>query len=159
VLKASGAAKEVIADVDTPYNKALGRRKSPKIKDDPNTPAGDATVQHSALQTSYENQWANASAYVAILREIPEYQPNDNSLKIPALTTFLAGLQTKSNAVSQTFAPLNQARGLRDRLLYLDEDCVVNIALLAKAYVAGEFGTSSAIYKAIKGLKFKRRGE
>lgn len=28
---------------------------------------------------------------------------------------------------------------------------------MVKAYVAGEFGTSSTLYKAIKGLKFPRR--
>lgn len=157
VLKASGAAKEVIADVDTSYKKTLGRRVKATVKDDPSTPANEATSQHSALQTSYDNQRANAGAYVALLGQIPQYQPNDNSLKLPALNALLNDLQAKSDTVSQTFVPLNQARGLRDRLLYLDDDCVVNIALLAKSYVAGEFGTTSALYRAIKALKFDRQ--
>lgn len=159
VLKASGAAKEVVADVDTSYRKVLGRRKTPKVKDDPGTPANEATAQHSSVQTSYDNQLANAGAYVAILREIPEYKPNDNSLKLPALTALLADLQAKNNAVSATFVPLSQARGRRDQLLYLDPDCVVNTALLAKTFVAGEFGTKSSLYKQIKGLTFRRRGD
>jgi hypothetical protein len=158
VLKASGAAKEVIADVDTPYNKALGRRRTPRIKDDPSTPANEATAQYSASQMSYENQRANTGLYVAILREISEYKPNDPSLTVAALEAFVAGLLAKDNAVSQSFAPLNQSRGRRDHMLYLDDDCVVNIAVLAKAYVAGEFGTTSALYRAIKPLKFLRRG-
>jgi hypothetical protein len=157
VLKASGAAKEVIADVDTRYNKALGRRKSPKPKDESSIPASEGTEQHSSSQTSYENQLANTQAYVAILREITEYSPNDTSLKLPALEAMLADLQAKNDAVSQTFVPLSQARGRRDQLLYLDADSVVNTALLAKAYVAGEFGTKSNLYKAIKGLTFRRR--
>ena len=53
--------------------------------------------------------------------------------------------------------PLSQSRGTRDELLYLNEDCVVNTALLAKAYVAGALGTSSNAYKQIKGLAFRRR--
>jgi len=156
LLRASGARKEIVADADTSRRKVLGRRKSAKIKNDPNTPANDAAASHSAAQTSYEAQTGSFGAYVAILKEVPEYQPNDNSLKISALTALHADLQAKSNAVSSTFVPLSQARGLRDALLYDDEDSVVNIALLAKTYVAGEFGRDSKIFKQIKGLEFKR---
>lgn len=157
VLKASGASKAAVANVDTPYRKVLGRRKIAKVKDDPNTTATEATVQHSAAQTSFDNQLANFGAYVAILREIPEYQPNDNSLKLAALTALATDLQAKNNAVSATFVPLSQSRGVRDQLLYLNPDCVVNTALLAKAFVAGELGTNSNVYKQIKGLKFGRK--
>lgn len=156
VVKASGAAQEVVADLDTSKRKTLGRRKSGKVKDDPSTPQKEANATHSALQTSYENQVGNYRAFLAILAAIAEYKPNDPSLKLPALLAFADELQAKNDGASSTFVPLNQARGVRDRLLYLDDDSVVNRALLVKAYIAGEFGTSSAIYKAVKGLEFKR---
>jgi len=157
VLKASGAAKAVVDDAETSLRKVLGRRKSPKVKDNPATPANEADANHSAAQTSFDNQLGNFGAYLAILGAVPEYQPNDTSLKLPALTSFKADLQAKNDAVSATFVPLSQARGLRDQLLYLSPDNVVDTALLSKAYVAGEFGTNSNVHKQIKGLKFQRR--
>lgn len=156
VLTGQGVATEVIADLKTSKNKVLGRRKSPKVKDDPNTPAGQGTVTHSASQTSFANQRGNYRTFLAVLAAIPEYQPNDPSLKLPALNAFADELEAKDNAVNATFVPLNQSRGVRDGKLYLDDDCVVNRALMVKAYVAGEFGTSSTLYKAISGLKFPR---
>jgi hypothetical protein len=157
VLKASGASKAIIDDAETSLRKVLGRRKSPKVKDNPATPANEASANHSSAQTSFENQVGNYGAYLAILGAVPEYQPNDAALKLTALTTFKTDLQAKNDAVSATFVPLSQARGLRDQLLYLSADNVVDTALLAKAYVAGEFGTNSNVYKQIKGLKFQRR--
>lgn len=156
ILKGAGAATEVIADLDTSKNKVLGRRKTPKVKDDPNTPANEGNVTHSASQTSYANQRGNYRAFLAVLAAISEYQPNDASLKLAALNAFADELEAKDNAVNTTFVPLSQARGVRDGLLYLNEDSVVNRALMVKAYVAGEFGTKSTINKQISGLKFPR---
>jgi len=42
-------------------------------------------------------------------------------------------------------------------LLYLSEDGLINRALLAKAYVKAAFGKDSQLFKAIKGLQFRRR--
>lgn len=157
VLKASGASKEVLADAETSVRKLTGVRKSKVIKDDPNTPANEADNQHSASQMGFDNRLGNLSAYVAILNNVPEYAPNETDLKISALNTLITSLQAKNDAVSTTFVPLSQSRGTRDELLYLNEDSVVNTALLAKAYVAGALGTSSNVYKQIKGLAFRRR--
>lgn len=157
VLKASGASKEIVADLDTSKRKVLGRRKSVKIKDDPNTPENEASASNSASQMSYANQIGNFRAFLAVLDEISEYQPNDAGLKLPALATFADALQTKLDAVSATFVPLSQARGDRDGLLYLNDDSVVDTALQAKAYVAGELGKDSPLYKQIAGIEFRRR--
>lgn len=157
LLKASGASKQILADAETLVRKLTGTRKSKIVKDDPNTPANEADNQHSASQMSFDNRLGNLVAYVAILANIPEYAPNEADLKITALNALIASLQAKHDAVSTTYAPLSQSRGTRDGLLYLNEDCVVNTALLAKAYVAGAFGTSSNVYKQIKGLAFRRR--
>lgn len=156
MLKASGASKDIIADAETLVRKLTGARKSPKIKDDPNTPASEATKQNSASQMSFDNQLGNFGAYVSILANVPSYKPNEADLKLTALKAVSADLEAKTNAVSSTFVPLTQARGVRDQLLYLNEESVVNRALLAKAYAAGALGTGSQLYKQIKGLKFKR---
>jgi hypothetical protein len=43
---------------------------------------------------------------------------------------------------------------VRDQLLYLADDSIVNTARLVKAYVQAALGTQSQLYKKIKGLKF-----
>jgi len=173
ILKASGTAKGLIADAETHYRKVLGTRKTTKTK--AKTPAaspgaaaapgaagdtGAATNNsHSAAQTSYDNQVGNLAAYVAVLANIPSYNPNEADLKVSGLQALVAELQAKNDAVSSTFVPLSQARGQRDRLLYLNDDGVVNTALLVKAYVKGALGTKSQLYKAIKGLRFARQNK
>ena len=67
-------------------------------------------------------------------------------------------LADMNSNVSTTFVPLGQARGLRDQLLYLNDDSVVNTALLAKAYVKGALGSNSQLHQ-IKGLKFTRQNK
>ena len=44
-------------------------------------------------------------------------------------------------------------------LLYLNDDSVVNNALLVKAYVKGAMGTKSQLHKQIKGLTFSRQNK
>ena len=157
MLKASGASKAVQDDAQTNLRKVTGARKSAKIKDNPATPAVEGEKQHSASQMSFENRRGNLSAYVAILANVPSYNPNENDLKVSSLQALMADLDAKNNAVSTTFVPLSQARGVRDGMLYLNDDSVVNRALLVKAYVNAAFGKDSQLFKQIKGLEFKRQ--
>lgn len=158
-LRASGAPTGVVADADIFIVKLSGGRKSPKVKDNPNAPEGDGNGSggsSSASQMSYENQVGNFRSYIELVKNISEYNPNEADLKVTALTAFSAELVTKSNAVSTTTATLNQARGVRDQLLYLSDDSIVNTAKLVKAYVQAALGTASQLYKKIKGLRFDR---
>lgn len=157
MLKASGASKATLDDAQTNLRKVTGVRRSAKIKDDPATPAVEGDKQHSASQMSFDNRRGNVSAYVAILANVPSYNPNENELKVSSLQALVADLDAKNTAVSQTFVPLSQAGGVRDGLLYLNDESVVNRAALVKAYVQAAFGRDSQLYKAIKGLDFKRQ--
>jgi len=136
-LKASGAPKPVTADAETFIRKLSGGRKSPKVKADPNAtptaPAGEGPTTRSSSQMSYDNQVGHFESYIEVVKNVPAYKPNEAELKVAALTAFAADLKDKSNAVSTTSATLNQARGQRDRLLYLDDDSIVNTALLVKS--------------------------
>lgn len=160
LLKASGTSSKVLDDAETLVRKLTGTRKSPKSKavpDDPKTPENEAVISHSASQMSYDNQLGNFGGYVAILKNVPEYNPNETDLKFTGLNATLADLQAKNNAVSSTFVPLSQARGVRDNPLYTGAGCVVNTALLVKAYVNGALGPSSQLNKQIKGIQFQRQ--
>jgi hypothetical protein len=160
-LKASGAPQGVVDDAETFIRKLGGGRKSPKLKDDPATPGNEAAQgeggsggSSSASQMSYENQIGNFESYIEIVKNVSTYTPNEADLKVTALTALAADLTAKSNAVSTTSATLDQARGVRDRLLYLNEDSIVNTARLVKAYVQAALGTGSQWFKKIQGLAF-----
>jgi hypothetical protein len=162
MLKASDPPAGVVDDVKTYKLKIDGTRKSLKTKAkdgaDPAAPGSDGggPGTHSASQTSRENLLGHASAFLAIVRNVASYNPNEADLKVPALEAFIAGLEAKHNAVNTTFVSVAQARNLRDGLLYTNNDSVVNIALLVKAYVKAAFGAQSPLFKQIKGLEFIR---
>jgi len=159
MAKASGADKPVLDDLNTYRRKLSGQRKSKVPKDNPNTPENEANKSHSASQMSYDNQIGNVDAMIALLSNISSYKPNEDELKMASLQAFVAELRAANDAVSTNFVPFSQARGVRDEVLYTGKDCVVNTALLAKAYVSAAFGSQSALYKNIKGLRFHRRGK
>lgn len=159
MAKASGTDKPILDDLDTFRRKLSGQRKSKVPKDDPNTPGNEAGATHSTSQLSYDNQIGNVESIVALLSNIPSYNPNESELKLTSLQTFATELRAVNNAVSTNFVPLSQARGSRDELLYTSPDSVVNTALLVKAYVSAAFGTASQLHKQIKGLTFHRQGK
>jgi hypothetical protein len=157
ILKSSGASVELLADAETFVRKISGKRKSLPAKENPDTPATEATKSHSASQQSYDNQLGNLRSYIEILKNEPLYTPNETDLKNSSLSSFGDELQSKNNAVSASFVPLSNSRGLRDNLLYTNQDNAANIAALVKAYVKGAFGTTSPLYISIKGLRFERK--
>jgi hypothetical protein len=157
-LKASGASKAVADDAEQFVRKLSGSTKKGKTKPaaagEGQTAPAETPATRSSSQMSFDNQAGNFRSYIEILKNVSQYQPNEADLKVTALTAYADDLTTKSNAVSTTSAALNQARGTRDRLLYLDDDSVVNTAKLVKNYVQAALGGDSQLYKKIKGLKF-----
>jgi hypothetical protein len=160
MLKASGADKQTRDRAMSISRKISGQRKNPRPKPDPNadpnTPGSTASTTHSSSQQSYENVVGNFDDLVGLLATVPTYAPNEPELKVTGLRALAADLKTKNEAVNSTFAPVSAARGLRDQLLYSNDDGVVNTALLVKAYVRAAFGPSHQLFKQIKGLEFKR---
>ncbi|MBC8032300.1 MAG: hypothetical protein H7Z16_19610 [Pyrinomonadaceae bacterium] len=158
VAKASGASEAALANLETPLRKLAGVRASAKPKPDPNAgPDAPVDPQHSASQMSFDNRLGSFRSFVALVKELPSYNPNEADLKVTALEAYADDLDAKNNVVITTGVALTQARTLRDQLLYTNADSVVNNALLVKAYVKGAFGASSPLYKQIKGLEFGRK--
>jgi hypothetical protein len=56
----------------------------------------------------------------------------------------------------QILTPANKPWDGLDVSDYLDDDCIVNIALLVKAYVNAALGPDSQLYKSINGIELKR---
>jgi hypothetical protein len=162
LAKASGASKQQLEDLNTFRRKLISKRKAkPKAASEASGEASTSQPQaekaHSSAQGSYDNQVGHVRGYLGALSGLSSYNPNEADLKLPALNGFVDDLQAKNDAVSATFVPLSQARGIRDQLLYQADNSVVNTALLAKEYVKGAFGIKSQLYKQIKGLEFRRQ--
>lgn len=160
LAKASGAPPQTVEDLNSFKRKLSPTRRKKKGNGAPadSTAATEpqAEKQRSSAQTGYDNQLGHLRGYLGVLSTLSSYDPSEADLKLPALQSFLDDLQAKNDAVSASFVPLSQARGLRDQLLYQADNSVVNTALLVKEYVKGAFGTQSQLYKQIKGLEFKR---
>jgi hypothetical protein len=156
ILKASGAPAKTLEDADTFTRKVFGLRKSKKKVDDPNTPANEATQNYSSSQQSYDAILGNIRSYIEIIKGESLYNPNEKQYQITGLSTTATDLETKNNAVSTTFVPLNNARSVRDDLLYSGAECLCNLAAMVKAYVKAIHGTTSQTYKTVNALSFKR---
>ena len=156
IAKASGASKEMLADMLTYTRKLRGSRAGEGIVDDPNTPENEALNSHSVSQRSYEAQESHFRNLVELAKVEPTYGPNENEMKISTLDAYIANLAAKNAAVASMFIPLSNARALRDGLLYTNEDSIVAVALLCKAYVRGALGADSTLYQQIKDLEFER---
>jgi len=159
LAKASGVSADHLEDLNTFKRKLISKRKAKtKVVAAAAGETPTAEKQRSSAQMSYDNQVGHVRGYLSVLGTMSSYNPNEADLKLPALNDLVDNLQAKNDAVSSTFVPLSQARGVRDQLLYQADNSVVNTALLAKAYVKAAFGPDSQLYKQIKGLEFKRRG-
>jgi len=162
VAKASGASDAQVEDLNSFKRKLTSKRKAKtkaEVAGAPGAGTTESESSRSSAQLGYDNLVGHIRGYLGVLGTMPAYNPNEADLKLLALNLFADGLQAKNDAVSSTFVPLSQARGLRDQLLYQADNSVVNTAALAKQYVKGAFGTQSQLYKQVKGLDFKRRGK
>jgi hypothetical protein len=155
--KRSGAGSESIATLEKLIRGLRGGRRTERVRDVGGTSANVAGKHHLALQLSFENRLANFKYFIAIVRAIETYKPTDPNLKVSALRALADELAEKNKAVNSAFVPLGQARAVRDHLLYQDSECVVNTALLVKAYVKKALGAESSTYRQIKGLHFERK--
>ena len=63
----------------------------------------------------------------------------------------------RTQAVATTYLPLNNARSIRNTTFYNGSDNMVDLANAAMDYIFTILDTSSAQYKAIARIKFKRR--
>lgn len=159
ILKASGAPRDLLASAEAAVRKVLGRDNVGKAAPGTGTSGAPGTKgkSRSTSQQSYDNQVGNFQHYLSIVAQVAEYAPLEPELKLAALQAFVTELIAKNDAVRSALAAVGLARGTRNGLLYGNDDAVVEIALLAKAYIAGALGTDSRLNKLIKGLKFNRQ--
>lgn len=158
-LKASGVSQQVYDQVNTVARKVKGTRASALIKPEA---AGEGeepkpeTKQISASQMSFDSRTENFGKLIQLLSSIPQYNPNEEELKVATLTVLLEDLKVKNSAVVAAEVPLSNARIARNNVLYADNTGLCDIALTVKNYVKAVFGSTSPQYKQISKLKFTK---
>lgn len=154
-MKGAGVADSVIEDLKTYTRKVTGRRKTPKPKDDPNSPDFDESEKaNSAAQLSRTARMENFEAIISLAESQAVYNPNENDLKIVTLKAFLAELKAKTEAVQDTFIALSNKRAERNALFYAPDTGIVEVGGLFKRYVES-FGRNSAEWRQVKNLRFR----
>jgi hypothetical protein len=148
--KTCGASKEFYTNVNTIIVKILGERASTATAT-PTDPAGT-----SASQQSFDNTTNNFNAMVALLKTEPLYAPNEADLKTTTLTTKYNALNTKNNAVKVASVPYHKAIIARNKALYTKTTGLTDVGQTSKDYVKSTFGFSSAEYKLVVKIVFRR---
>lgn len=158
-LEVSGVSENIIEDARTYARKIQGKRATAAVQDDPATPDVDESEQsYSASQMSRTQRIENLDALILLLDEQQLYAPNENDLKVTALTDLSADLKAKTQAVQTAFVNYSNALGNRDEIYYADSTGIVTIGNLFKKYVQAAFGSDSVEYNQVKGLEFRKVG-
>jgi hypothetical protein len=163
-LVACGATKLQIHNAKTVNHKIQGVRAkaivAPVTTATPTTEPTAKTAAHkkaSVAQLSFDNQIQHIQEFIALLSTIPAYNPNEPDLKIAALNTYLANLNTVNNAAVLAHTNLNNSLIARNKALYTSPTSLCTIAEECKAYVKSVYGASAVEYKQVNKLRFQIR--
>ena len=157
-IKATDTTELVDDSVKTLVRKLQGTRASAKISEEDKkllAADGKEVNQISASQMGYDNRLENLNKLIMLLNSIPEYNPNEEELKITTLTALYEDLRAKNTAVVETTTPLSNARIARNDVMYKPLSGLVDIAFDSKVYIKSVFGPSSPQYKQVSKLEFK----
>ncbi len=150
----AGVTQVQLEDFMTIVRKLKGVRKSAPTT---STNSDEAQTNYSTSQMSYDQRTNNMDLLIALLQNTPNYNPNETEYQIATYQAKKAEMLAKTQAVADTFVPLNNARSLRNTTLYKAEDNLVDLANKAKNYLFTILDASLAQYKAIAKIKFKKR--
>ena len=156
-LKASSSSVQADETAKTILRKLQGKRASAKLTDEEKTALaaeGKEVNQISASQMGYDERVDNFEKLISLLQSIPDYNPNEEELKIETLQALLADLKVKNSEVMKTYFVLESARGVRNDLLYKPLSGVVDISADVKSYIKSVFGATSTQYKLVSKLRF-----
>ena len=157
-IKATDTTELVDDSVKTLVRKIQGTRASAKISDEDKkllAEDGKEVNQISASQMGYDNRVENLYKLLMLLNSIPQYNPNEEDLKISTLTALYEDLKAKNTAVVETTTPLSNSRIARNEVMYKPLAGLVDIAFDTKVYIKSVFGPSSPQYKQVSKLEFK----
>jgi hypothetical protein len=156
-LRASDTTKEIDESGMSLIRKLQGRRATPKLTAEEKAALaaqGKEVVEISSSQMGYDNRLENFNKLIQLLLSTAAYNPNESDLKVTALTSLYNDLMVKNTAVKTAGITLNNARIVRNELIYNDSTGIVSLSIDVKNYIKSVFGATSPQFKLISGLKF-----
>ncbi len=149
-----GVTQIQLEDFMTIVRKLKGVKKTAK---ETATNPDEAQVNYATSQLSYDQRTNNMDLLIALLQNTPNFNPNEVAYQIATYQAKKALMLSKTQAVADTFVPLNNARSARNNTLYLSNDNLVDTANKAKDYIFTILDANTAQYKTIAKIKFKKR--
>ena len=121
------------------------------------TDPDEAQNSYSTSQLSYDQRTNTMGLLIALLLNTPNYNPNEIEFKVASYQDMRAQMLATTQAVANTYVPLNNARYARNKTLYHTDVNLVDTANNAKDYLFTILDANSEQYKAIARIKFKNR--
>lgn len=118
-------------------------------------PETSETTGISTSQMSYDSRIANLALLINIVASHPEYQPNEEDIKINNLQSYQQQLSTFSSLVNAAGNELITARLNRNNILYLTDNNIIKLMNDTKAYLKSLGQEAQPYYKAFVKLKFR----
>jgi len=159
-LKASDSTVQIDESAQTIIRKLRGKRASAKLTDEEKQALeaeGKAVNQISVSQMGYDTRLDNFDKLISLLSTVPQYNPNEEDLKIDALKARYTDLKTKNTDVVTAYIQLDNARNSRNVVLYKPLTGLVDLASDTKTYIKSVFGATSPQYKQVTKLTFVSR--
>lgn len=153
-LDASDVDNSIVKDARTIVNKMSTYVTKKDI-----TPNEDGEISPKSISTSrqsYDSLLENFSMLTTLVTNVPNYDPNENALKVTNLQTYLTSLTTANNAVNDALFQLANARYGRDASQFMPLSGVVDVSQDFKKYIKSLYGGDSHQYKTISNISFKR---
>ena len=156
-LKASNSTVQADETAKTIFRKLQGKRASAKLTEEQKAALlaeGKEVNQISTSQLGYDDKVENLESLISFLQTVPEYNPNEEELKVTTLQTLLADLRAKNLTTTQAHIAVETARGARKALQNTPNTGLVDVANDVKSYIKSVYGVKSTEYKLVSKLRF-----
>ena len=156
-LKASNSTVQADETAKTIFRKLHGKRASAKLTEEQKAALlaeGKEINQNSNSQMGYDDRVENFESLISFLQTVPEYNPNEEELKITTLQVLLADLKAKNMTAMQAHIAESTARGARKTLQNTPLTGLVDVANDVKSYIKSVYGIKSTEYKLVSKLRF-----
>ena len=147
-ITSSGAPSTTIDDART-INRRMQGARAPGSKGKPKEES------NSVSQQSFDMRIEHLDKMVEFLTKMPDYNPNEEDLKIVGLRDYKTLLTEANNRCKNAYVPYKNSIIKRNKSCYEKGTGLVDIALMTKEYIKSIFGATSPEYKMVSKLKFR----
>lgn len=143
-----------IEDLQRYIDKLRGEPATPQTNEDEE--GQEIKETRSSSQQSFINRADHFRAIVEHVEGFPNYDPNEEELKVPALKAVLADLFEHNSITAITEAELQKAQTDRDVALYDPKEGMYKITQRVKHYIKSLYGSTSEQYAKARAIKFTK---